>query len=72
MKFDNIIIIMFAAFRAKTQLANMIGGTYSKMGFRSTQSLCASKKLSVGEYVAALETKISGISQVVSILLSSE
>jgi len=40
------------------------------MGFRSTPAL--QKKISVGEYVSALETKISGISQVVRILSHTE
>ena len=54
-----------AAHSAKTRLA-MVGGQYSAMGFRATQTM--NKKVQVGEYVSALETKISGISQVVSSL----
>jgi len=42
----------------------MLGGQYSAMGFRSTQVM--NKKIAVGEYVSALETKIAGISQIVS------
>jgi len=52
-----------AAHTAKNRLA-MLGGQYSAMGFRSTQVM--NKKIAVGEYVSALETKIAGISQIVS------
>jgi hypothetical protein len=41
----------------------MFGSQYARMGFKSTPAL--QKKVTIGEYVDALETKISGISQIV-------
>lgn len=57
---------MFASLRARSSMINMLSkGTHPRMGFRSAQPM--QKKISVGEYVSALEKKISGISQIVSI-----
>jgi len=47
---------------ARTRVAQQAGlNTYSKMGFKTTQAVYA-KKLSIGEAVGVLESKITGIS----------